>query len=520
MSTPPPNDETVARSMPALAPAGNHTVASLLVMRAETMPEHPAFELWDDEPAILTYRELLARSIGAAHWLEEHGVERGDRVAVVAETSLAMAVAFYACGLRGAIVMPINPLWTADEIVGALRRTEPTVTLTGIAVDLGAWSGAVHGLDEIERDESGDVVAIGRAMCEGIGPRDPYEILLTSGTTAVPKGVVVSHHNCIGGAVQAGLSIGWGTGERFGSALPLFHANAQSFTLWSALAWGGTAVFFPRFSASAYSGQLDRSLATVTSVVSTQVRTMLHQIDTVTRPRALRHVIFAINVTTEERDELESRWKVPLRNGYGLSEAMTMVAIEPAWTPTRLWPSVGLPAVGRRLRVVDEDGHDVADGEIGELLVAGERGIDLMLGYWQDDAATETALAGGWLHTGDLVRLGALGEVHYVGRRKDVIKVAGENVSAAEVEEAFLSHPAVLECAAVSLPDPIRDERVAVALVLRAPASTDELAEHAAGRLAPFKRPAVVQVMDALPRTSIGKVDKPRIRGELSNQEA
>jgi crotonobetaine/carnitine-CoA ligase len=495
----------------------------LLRQRAAAAPQLQAVEIWDGELGLsLTYQQLADAAAAGATWLSANGISDGDRVMIVSDTCLDLIVALYACAWARAIAVPINTGWVVSEVADVAARIAPSLVLadsedrladlraglpTGTAVKL--LAGVADG--DVARSEPAPRAA----------PTTPFELIFTSGTTAQPKGVTLSHHNCLGGAVQAGATMGWGRGGRFGSALPLFHVNAQTFCLWSALVWEGTAIFFKKFSASDFPRQLDAAAVTATSLVSVQVRTMVRQQSHLAhRPGALQHIVFAINVSDEERDEIEHAWGVQLRNGYGLSEAMTLVALEPAWLGRRLWPSVGLPAVGRRIRVVDPDsGLDAEPGAVGELLIAGEPGLDLMLGYWDDPAATADAIENGWLHTGDLVRLGDVGEVYYVARIKDVIKVAGENVSAAEVEEAIASHPAVLECAVVSLPDPIRDERIAAAIVTTSEIDRDELDAHLAERLSPFKRPVVVWMIDSLPRTNIGKVDKAAIRIALQAED-
>lgn len=504
-----------------MSSSGLMSIPNLLAERASTLPAEVAVEVHaSGRKSSLTYEELERVSRATARSLASAGVLPGARVALVSDTSLQYVILLYAIAQLGAVAAPLNPSWTPRELNEAITRVRPSLVLVDQQQEerlSGRLSADIANVVDVVALEEDANVPRGALPDD---PRNLYQILFTSGTTSRPKGVMLSQTNCLHGAIQAGATVGWSMGERFASALPLFHVNAQTFCLWSALVWGGTAILFDRFSARDHPKQLDQVQATVTSLVSTQVRTIvLQRTHLGARPRWLKKIVFAINVSDEERQALESAWCVSLQNGYGLSEAMTLVTIEPEWQPSRLWPSVGFPAVGRRIRLTNERGLDVEPGEVGELLVAGEPGTDLMLGYWDDTEATSRAFVNGWLHTGDLMRSGRWGELFYVGRTKDVIKVAGENVSAAEVETAILSHPQIAECAVISLPDPVRDEQVVAVVVARGSLDVALLQRYLTQRLAPFKLPGAVHVVETLPRSEIGKVDKRSIRQSLLASE-
>jgi crotonobetaine/carnitine-CoA ligase len=254
----------------------------------------------------------------------------------------------------------------------------------------------------------------------------------------------------------------------------------------------------------------------VLSLVATMLRSLSAQ------PRgpadadhSVRVVMYSINCTDAEKQEFEHRFGVELLNGYGLTETVGN-AIRAPLDGKRRWPSVGLPTLEREVRIVDEEGTEVRRGDIGELIIKGVVGRTMMLGYYKEPAATAEAVRGDWLFTGDNARMDEFGYVYFFDRKKDVIKRAGENISASEVECALMEHPAVLECAVFGVPDPIRDEAVK-ALVVPRPGrqlSQEEIQSHCAERLAKFKCPQLVEfVSGPLPRTSIGKVDKKALRG-------
>jgi crotonobetaine/carnitine-CoA ligase len=192
---------------------------------------------------------------------------------------------------------------------------------------------------------------------------------------------------------------------------------------------------------------------------------------------------------------------------------MMIVTLAPVFGDRR-WPSIGLPSINRRIRIVDDAGGDVPTGTPGEIVVAGEPGRTLMKGYFQDPAATAAALRDGWLHTGDNGLFDERGYVYFVDRKKDMIKRSGENISASEVETVLTGHPQIVEAAVIGVPDPIRDEMVMAVVVARPGARLDATAvrDHCREHLSEFKVPTVVEFLPALPRTSIGKVEKKLLR--------
>ena len=195
------------------------------------------------------------------------------------------------------------------------------------------------------------------------------------------------------------------------------------------------------------------------------------------RDHQVRRLFYAINVTDAEKESFEQRFGITLINGYGLSEGMTLLTCAPVVGPRR-WPSIGLPSPGRRILLLDDQGNEVAPGEVGEIVAVGRPGRDIMLGYYKDPEATEAALRpGGRMHTGDNAYADEQGYLYFFDRKKDMIKRAGENVSALEVESVVLDHPLVVEAAVIGVPDDIRDEAVAVVVV-------DQRARRADGRSA------------------------------------
>jgi len=340
------------------------------------------------------------------------------------------------------------------------------------------------------------------------------EIIFTSGATSRPKAVMITHANCLWSGERDSKQFRLAPGDRNLTALPCFHVNAQSYSVLATLTVGGTVVIMEAFSATKFWNQVRRHRANVVSLVAPLLRMLMAQPPRPTdRDHCVRLVLFGLNCTKKERDEFQSRFGVQLLKGYGLTEAMTMVSRAPLDGDPR-WPSIGLPALDREVMLVDECGVEVPQGEVGEIAVRGVPGRTIMKGYYNNPEATAEAVRDGWLYTGDMAWMDDAGYLYFFERKKEVIKVGGENVSAVEVEQILLEHPGIVECAVIGVPDPVKDEAVKVFVVARPGASltAEEVQAFCAARIAKFKVPSFVEFRDSLPKTSIGKVAKKLLR--------
>jgi crotonobetaine/carnitine-CoA ligase len=471
------------------------------------------FEAADGTTASLGYTELVDASRSVAAGLVARGVEFGDRVVVHLPNCLDTVVIWCALGRLGALFVPTSTALTAREVAFIAARCEPTLAIgRPEAGDLLAEAGLapestllIEGYEEL----AGDSAAAAERKPQ---PEDPVELIFTSGTTSSPKAAVITHANCAYSGRQKAEAMRVGSDDCLLTALPIIHVNAQS-ALLAAMTAGASFTLLERYSASRYCEQLAAYRATLTSLVGTQVRTLLRQEPSAAdRAHAVNRAWFALNVADEERAAFEERFGMRLINGYGLTEAFTSVTQTPLEGPDR-WPSVGTPVPGRTVSIVDGRGEQVPPGTVGEIVVGGEPGRTIMAGYWRDPEATAQALRDDGLHTGDLGRLDAAGYLFFVERKAHMIKRAGENVAAGEVERILLEHPEVAEAAVVGVPDPIRDEAVK-AFVVPEPSTKptiDELAAHCAERLAPFKVPTLWSLQPELPRNALGKVEYRRL---------
>lgn len=507
---------------------GERTLRDLLEERTRRYPDKPylVFEDRDGNVQEYTYSDFLSQVKRAAAGFASLGIAKDDAVVIHLPNCPEFLFSWFGLAWIGAVAVPSNTANTAPEMEHVVGFSEAVAVVTsaeGAAViDTAVKTSDVKHLIQARGGLTGagwtsyeDMVSTATPAPDvEVGSEDVMQMIFTSGTTSRPKAVMLTHANCLRSGERASRSAAAEDTDRFLSALPAFHVNAQSMTIMASLTVGGTCILLEEYRASRFWRQLREHRATSVSLVAMQVRTLLAQPAAETdRDHSLRRNFYAINVLDSEKEEFEQRFGVELVNGYGLSEAMTIVTVAPVFGDKR-WPSIGLPAYDRLVRIVDEDGRDVPTGTPGEIIVWGIPGRTLMKGYFKDPEATARTVRDGWLHTGDNGYFDEKGYVYFFDRKKDVIKRAGENISASEVEAALLLDERVQEAAVIGVTDPIRDEAVKAFVV---PVEGVELTEeqvvaHCRAQLASFKVPTLVVIVDALPKTSIGKIEKKALR--------
>jgi carnitine-CoA ligase len=481
---------------------------------AERVVDHPereflVFETADGATTSWTYARFDARCEEFARGLAGLGVVKADPVVLRMSMGVDLIAAWFACLRLGAIAVPAPLAQTHDETMWMTGLIEPRLVIADPD-----WADMY-----IESVTASDVLAAQSTyVAPAVAPDDVAEVIFTSGSTARPKGVMITHANLLHSGERQSSMRALDAGERCLTALPWFHVNCQSVTVLAALAVGGTAILLERYSARRFMDQVRRHRATQVTLGAMLVRTLLSQPPSdEDAQHVVRRAFYGLAISDREKHEFERRFGMTLLNGYGLSEAVAEVFAVPVFGPKR-WPSLGLPVQDRLVRLVDDGGQDVASGQTGEIIVHGRPGWTLMSGYWRDEAATALAIRDGWLHTGDLAHVDEAGYFYFDGRKKDVIKRAGENISALEVEEALMTHPQVAEAVVVGAPDPMREEAVWAYVTLTDGRTDGEtLIAYCMERLSQYKVPTVVHVLEEFPRTGAGKVDKVSLRASARN---
>jgi len=451
------------------------------------------------------------------------GVDRGSAVHMALTNGPAFVAIWLAAARLGAWIVPSDPASTPPELAGHISRTKPAVGICSTA-RRAAYLDARPGMPVVaidDHDTSLEALAgpsAGGAAHSEPAPRDRAAVMFTSGTTSIPKGVVITQANyAFAGDVMAAAAQ-LGPGDRQFVVLPLFHANAQYYSFASAISAGASVALMHSFSASRFLGQAARHEVTHASLFAAPMRMILARGANPVSGLRLRHCWYAQNVTDAQYEQLADLLGCAPRQLYGMTETIPAVLANRALHPV---PSaIGEPTLGCQVDLRrPDDGGQVSDGEVGEIVVGGEPGRTLFAGYFDDPVTTASAFCDGWFLTGDLARRDHDGRYTFVGRRSDILKVAGENVSVVEVESVLAQHPSVLEAAVIGEPDPVRDE-VPVGYVVQqpgaAPVTPEELIAWCNDRLAKSKRPRRIEVVTELPRTSVGKIRKFALRASTS----
>ncbi|MGI8336127.1 class I adenylate-forming enzyme family protein [Actinomadura scrupuli] len=471
---------------------------------------HRGAVLWPDRCAFTwggrrrDYRELAARVDRLRGLLAAGGVRAGSRVALLSVNVPEVLEATFAASLLGAAVVPLNVRLTPAEIrfqVADAQARHAIVhpALAALAVGSGLFE-LTHWTIGPELDAALDAVPEEVPGSEAARPSGdtPVMQLYTSGTTGRPKGCLLTDRGWVASTVNAVLAFGLTGEDRLLGALPLFHVAGFGAAL-GTLSAGGTVVF-PGGASIDEAWALVREHGVTVAVFAAGTWRALRHPEAV--PGRLRLVFGMAGIERPRTLEALSVAGCDFRGVYGSTEAGNFVLVSTLADELERPGTAGRPLPPFDLAI--EGG-----GDTGELLI---RGASLMAGYAGLPEATATALAGGWLHTGDLLRRDAGGFFYFVDRAKDMIKTGGENVYPAEVERVLLEHPGVADVAVVGVPDRRWGEAVKALVVAGGPLTPEELDDHCRGLLGGFKRPRWYELVEAIPRNHSGKILKRELR--------
>lgn len=525
---------TTAGDMPTIAPDINAidavaaTILATLPARIDYLPAriaaHSSTHLaLIDDTRRMTYGALAEAVTHAAERLRAHGVRGGDRVMLVNENGIALVVMLLAAASLDAWPLLCNARLSATELDAIRTHAKPRVAIytSEASPDAHAHAERHHATHDAWPALGLGALSVGEI--DRLATVEPVEtdaalqcgaLIYTTGTTGEPKGVRLSHRNLLFVAAVSSRLRRVGPDDVAYAVLPISHVYGLTSVCLGTLYAGGTLRLAARFTPEAALAALAHDgLTILQGVPAMHARLMAHvaQTDTPLAAPRLRFVYSGGSpLDAALKDRVEAFYGLPVHNGYGLTESSPTVAQTLLDAP-RADCAVGPAIPGVAVRIVDGDGRDVPDGDVGELWV---RGPNIMLGYYRAPALSAAAVTPeGWLRTGDLARREADGALFIAGRAKELIIHSGFNVYPVEVEQALASHPDVLQAAVIGRTE-LGNEVVVAFVEVRPGRTLDIKALHAwaAQRLAPYKRPAEIRVVDALPAASTGKVLKHKLK--------
>ncbi len=487
--------------------------AQQLPAAAADDPDHPVLKLDD---LVLSYAMLDASSARAAGILREKGVREGDRLGMQLPNVPYFPIVYFGALRLGAVVVPMNPLLKEKEVgyhlsdsgakvmVGWHQFADPAragseqAGAEAVIVAPGEFEKLLGDADQLDEvvDRADD---------------DPAVIIYTSGTTGTPKGATLMHSNLSTGAEVARDLVGAGPDTVAVSTLPLFHVFGMNSIMNVAVHARGTLTLVPRFEPGKVLEVIERDRATVFGGVPTMYAALLHH------PDRERYDVSSLDLCVSGGSPMpvevlrgfDEAFGTKVLEGYGLSETTGMGSFNKP-DRERKPGSIGVPVGQTEFRLVDEDDKDVPAGEPGELVMRGEF---VMKGYWNRDEATAEVMRDGWFHTGDIATVDEDGYYFIVDRKKDLIIRGGYNVYPRELEEVLYEHEAVREAAVLGVPHSSLGEEVGAAVALKEGehVGPDELREYMKQRVAAYKYPRVIWVVDELPKGPTGKILKREI---------
>ena len=491
-------------------------LAHHLTTTAKEHGERPAVRLDD---LVLSYDEVLDGARRVTALLKSKGVEPGDRVGLVLPNVPPFPVLFFGALAAGAVVVPMNPLLKAREVKYYLEDSGASIVFAWEAMADEAGKAAKEvGIDCIPVEADGFLGLLAEhEPIDDVAEReddDTVVLLYTSGTTGQPKGAELTHANLSTNAkVSAETLVELSPEDVVMGCLPLFHCFGLTCGLNAAVSVGACLTLIPRFDAEKALEVIGRDQVTVFEGVPTMYAGMLHAPDAESYDvSSLRTCISGGSaMPVEVMKSFEETFGCIVLEGYGLSETSPVASFNRP-DLERKPGSIGVPVRGVEMKLVDDDGKDVEQGEVGEIAIKGE---NVMKGYWGKEDATKESIPDGWFRSGDMAKQDEDGYFFIVDRKKDLIIRGGYNVYPREVEEALYEHEAVAEVAVIGVPHDELGEEVGAAVALKKGKSVDEdeLREFAKERLAAYKYPRHLWIVDELPKGPTGKILRREVEG-------
>lgn len=493
------------------------TIRYYIDLRAQEQPD--SIYLIAPEPNLtLTYRQLREDSIRLGQYLLAKGLKKGDKISFMMENGYQTTKIFLGTMYAGFVIAPLNLRVQQSQLEYVLDHSDTKLVFYTIDQKerLEAAAYKVNRPVELILIDNDDEDILPKDLPKVTLPEveedDDALLLYTSGTTGRPKGAVLSHKNVVSGGLYTTMAHELTPQDRALCSLPLYHINGEIVTAVAPLVSGGSVVMPHRFSTSNFWEFISTYRCTWFSVVPTIISYLVSGTDIEGKNLNLKQVRFGRSASAPLPPSLhkafEEKFKISIIETMGLTETAAPILSNPLDPAKRKYGSPG-QAVGNEVKIVDKKGREVPRGVVGEIMV---RGDNVMKCYYKAPQITAEALEpDGWLHTGDLGYMDEDGFVFVTGRLKELIIKGGENIAPKEIDEVLYKHPAVLEAAAVGVPDEYYGEEILAAVVFKPghKATEDELRDHCLKHLGPYKTPKYFMFVDGeLPKGPSGKIQR------------
>jgi crotonobetaine/carnitine-CoA ligase len=502
-----------------------HCIGASFEQVASRNPDKTFLVFKDQE---ITYGRFLETVQRVANGLLSLGVKKGHKVAILLPNCLEFPCAWVAANTIGAVMVPVNGRFVEEEVKYVLGHSEASVLITsgshmelvdGIKGELPQLK-IIISVDGSQTTESVPFSALldntAGSPTVVVGPQDDAVILYTSGTTGSPKGCLASHEYFLNLGDIQGRLFQLTPEDRVFTAQPFYYMDPQWNTI-MCMMYDATLVLAERFSTSRFWDQVRDNKITcfycIGSMTSFLYNMPPSELD---RQHNLR-MVQTSGIPPRIHQAWEERFGVPVFEIYASTETTADIAVTHDMDRKVGTACIGRPVYYREARIVDENDIEVAQGEVGEIVL--KRGQGMMTGYYKDPQATEQAFRGGWFHSGDLGYQDGDGDYHFVGRKKDIIRRGGENISAASVEQVLMGHPKILDAAVVAVKDTIRGEEVKAYIVPSrgVELAPEEVIEFCQQNMAAFKVPRYLELREELPKTPSERVQKQKLIGEKAD---
>ncbi len=507
------------------------SLAEMLLARSKEIPEQPYVFYYDE---VITYRQMNERANRVANFLKEKGVKKGDFVSTMVLNSPEVYYSMFGTQKVGAVAGAINYMLKGPEIAYVLEDSKPKVAFIGseyMADFAKGWkmskhkpivievvTGVEHGeniasdtLKQVLEKYPSDEALVSQSL------EDPCLLLYSSGTTGLPKGILLSNRGELAICkVRAMLGI-IRPGDIVMIILPMFHTNPLCVYTYPFMYMGLSLCIRKSFSPSDFWPSIIKYGVTIVQGVPAMYAYVVNAIDPATIDYGKLRLKYAFSgaapMPPELIDAFKEKFNVKVVDGYGLTEACGVSTSSIGVPENRSSIGVGYP--GLEVEILDDNNNILPYGETGEICIKGDA---VMIGYLNKPEATAESIRDGWLHTGDMGRMDERGYVFISGRKKEMINRGGENIYPREIEIPLENHPKIAEVAVVGAPDPALGERVRACIILKdsASMSADEVKEYLKDKIAKYKIPEFVEFMSEFPRNPTGKVLKQELKKRFS----